>query len=139
MQPNAFIGKSDKPTDTELAQALGITKSLWDQLLAGLSEDHGIDTQEWKSYSIKTGWALRLVRKKRTIVWMAPHQGSFQVMFILGDKAIKALRPIKLSARTMKIIAEAPRYPEGTGIRLTVKSPRDLSDIDKLVVVKLAN
>jgi len=34
---------------------------------------------------------------------------------------------------------EAPKYPEGTGIRLTVKSPKDIAALLKLAAIKLAN
>lgn len=139
MDTNAFIGKATKPTDNELAEALGDTKPIWDQLLKDFAQAYGVDTHEWKSYSIKAGWALRLFRKKRTIVWMAPCPGYFQVMFILGDKAMKALKGVKLSARTTKIVAAAPHYAEGTGIRLPIKKLKDIADIGKLITVKLEN
>ena len=49
---------------------------------------------QWTSYSPKAGWALRLKREKRTIVWMAPCPGRVRVVFILGNRALEAaLRP----------------------------------------------
>jgi len=137
VQTNAFVGKT-KPTDSDLAEALGATKRFWDALLGELAE-LGVDVREWKSYSPKTGWSLRLLRKKRTIIWLSPYPGNFQVLFILGDRALLATREVKLSSRTRRVIAEAPRYPEGTGVRLLVKGPRVLSDIRKLARVKLDN
>lgn len=139
MLPNAFIGKTKKPTDEELAAALGPAKALWDQLVADLAHENGVDVQEWSSYSPKAGWALRLKRKKRTIVWLSPCQGSFRVMFILGDRAVKAARQSKLPQRVIKIIDEAPRYPEGTGIRMNMKGPKDIAVVKKLAVIKLEN
>lgn len=139
MSSNAFIGKTKKPTEAEVTAALGATRPLWDQLLADLARDNGVDVLEWKSYSPKAGWALRVMRKKRTIVWLGPCPGGFQVTFILGDRALMAARQAKLSKRTLKAIAEAPRYPEGTGVRLLVKGPRDMPDIKKLAVVKVEN
>jgi len=139
VQANAFAGKPKKPTERELAEALGAAKALWDALLADLAADHGVDVREWKSYSPKYGWSLRVLRKKRTIVWLSPYPGWFQVLFILGDKALKAARAAKLSSRTLKVLDDAPRYPEGTGVRLPVKGPRALSDIKKLAGVKIEN
>lgn len=139
MLPNAFIGKPQQPTDVDLAAALGPSKALWDQLLAFLADEHGIVTQEWKSYSLKTGWALRLKRGKRTILWLGPHAGCFTVLFILGDKALLAARQSGLSARTLRALEEAPRYPEGTGVRLLIKGPKDIPTVKKLTVIKLAN
>src|SRR5208282_6886827 len=92
MLPNAFIDKSKKPTAAELTAALGPSKSLWDQLLAGLADEHNLTVQEWNSYSRKAGWSLRLKLKDRNILCLTPCQGCFFVSFALGDKAVQAAR-----------------------------------------------
>lgn len=139
MLTNAFIDKPKKPTEEELAAVLGPAKALWDRLAADLARENGVDVQEWRSYSPKAGWSLRLKRKKRTIVWMSPFRGCFQVMFILGDRAVKAARQSKLPQRVIKIIDKAPRYPEGTGIRMNMRGPKDIAIVKRLAVIKLEN
>jgi len=52
---------------------------------------------------------------------------------------MKAVRQIKLPQRVIKIIDEAPRYPEGTGIRFNMKGPKDIAIVKKLAAVKLEN
>jgi hypothetical protein len=137
--PNAFIGRTEAPAAADLEKALGAVKPLWDALIAEMAAEHGVSTLEWKSYSIKYGWSLRLLRGKRTILWLVPFEGSFQAMLILGDRAMKAARQCGLSARALRILDEAPKYPEGTGIRLLIKGPKDLATVRKLVVVKVEN
>ena len=139
MVPNAFIGRAERPTDADLATALGPVKLVWDGLLADLAAQHGVTVQEWTSYSLKAGWSLRLKRGKRTIVWIAPCEGCFRVAFVLGDKALLAARQSKLSARVLRALDEAERYPEGTGLRLLINGPADIPAVKKLVVVKLEN
>jgi len=139
MLPNAFIGRTSKPTDADLSAALGPSKALWDQLVDDLAKEHGVDVQEWTSYSVKAGWSLRLKHKKRNIVYLGAHQDGFHVAFIFGEKAVRAARQSKLPQRVLKIIAEAPRYPEGTGIRVDVRSPKDLAVVKKLAAIKLEN
>jgi hypothetical protein len=39
----------------------------------------------------------------------------------------------------MKAIDDAPRYAEGTGVRLLVKAQKNLSGIRKLAAIKLEN
>ena len=95
--------------------------------------------QEWKSYSPKAGWSLRLVRGKRTILWLAPCEGCFRVAFILGDKAVRAARECGWSARALQALDQAEGYPEGTGWRLLIKGSGDLASVRKLVVVKIEN
>jgi hypothetical protein len=139
MTPNAFIGRTKPPTDPDLAAALGEVKSLWDQVVVDMARDLELADREWKSYGSKHGWAMRLKRGKRNIVHLAPGRGCFMVLFILGDRAVSAARASRLSRAATKLIDEAPRYPEGTGIRLEVKRQRDIPLIRKLATIKLAN
>lgn len=78
-------------------------------------------------------------QKKRVIVYMAPGDGCFRVSFILRDKAVTAARAGKLPKAVLKALDEAPKYPEGTGLRLVVSKPGDLAAIRTLIGVKLAN
>ena len=50
-----------------------------------------------------------------------------------------AARASALPKSIVKILDEAPRYPEGTGVRLLVKTDKDLPAIRKLAQIKMAN
>jgi hypothetical protein len=136
---NAFINHAAQPTPEELATALGPTAAVWNKLVGCLADECGLTVQEWNSYSLKAGWSMRLKLKKRNILYMSPCKDYFRVAFILGGKAVKAARQIKLPQRITKAIDDAPRYPEGTGVRLIVKRMTDLPAILKLAAIKLAN
>lgn len=135
---NAFIGSASAPGDSALRAVLGDAKAAWDELLSWLQSEFGADKQEWKSYSAKSGWALRVSRGKRTIVWLSPCPGCLFAGIILGPKAIAAAQAA-LSASLLRTIAESPKYPEGTGVRLTVRRPAGLAKVKKLIAVKMAN
>lgn len=139
LPPNAFIGRATPPTVKELADALGPARLVWDELLAALAREHAADVHEWKCHSPKWGWSLRVLRKKRTIVWLSPCNGSFEVLFILGERAMQAARSARLPKAVAQTLATAPKYPEGTGVRLRVKSPRSLSALKQLATIKVAN
>ena len=139
MTANAFIGKPAAPTDDELTAALGPAKPVWDQLLADLDRDFGVNVHEWTCYSPKAGWSLRVKRKGRTIVWLGPREGAFVAAFILGDKAVRAAFESKLPHRILKALKEAPKYPEGTGVRITMKTLKDIAAIKTLAAIKIAN
>jgi hypothetical protein len=118
---------------------LGPARAFWDELLADLARDCEADVHEWKCYSPKTGWSLRVKRKQRTIVWLAPATGFFTLVFILGDKAVQAVRQSGLSKEVLDMISKAPRYPEGTGVRLEIRSRTDLELPRKLAQIKRRN
>lgn len=136
--PNAFIGRLAAPLPAEVSDALGPADELWKQLV-GWAAKQEIVEQEWKSSGKKYGWSLRLKHKKRNIIYLSPCKGCFRIAFILGEKAIVAARQSDLSKNTLKLLDEAPRYPEGTGLRLMVEASKDLADVCKLAHIKLAN
>jgi len=137
---NAFIGKTQQPSPEEISAALGPAIGPWTEFVDWMADKLGVETQEWKGvYVNKYGWSLRLKLKKRTIVYMVPCAGCFRVAFVLGDKAVAAARQAKLPMKIQQALAEAPRYPEGTGLRLTVKKATDLAPLRTLAEVKLAH
>ena len=131
MLANAFIGQASQPDDAQLTAGLGSARRLWDELLAAVPE---CDVQEWNSYSRKAGWALRLKRGARAIVYLSPGHGGFTASFALGDRAVKAARAAGVGA-----VEGARKYAEGTAVRIDVKSSRDLAVVRKLLAIKLAN
>jgi len=137
---NAFIGKTEQPTREELTAVLGPSEKLWDELVQWMAKELGDATQEWKGVVPKKyGWSLRLKIKARNIVYLGPSTGCFSVAFALGDRALKAAKEAHFPAAVTQAIADAPRYPEGTGVRLVVKTARDLPAIRKLAEIKVAN
>ena len=137
MAPNAFIGRTKPPGEADLVAALGSAKASWDLLVVDMFEELGLDGREWKSYGLKHGWALRLQRKKRNIVHLAPHEGCFTALLILGDRAMATARANGLGRAAERLLEKAPHYPEGTGIRFEVKGPRQVPLIRKLARIKL--
>lgn len=135
---NAFVGRSETPTLEELDSVLGPTAAVWHELVEWM-ETHGAPEEEWKSSGAKYGWSLRLKQKKRNIIYLSPCKGCMRIAFILGDRAVAAARQAHLPKRVLDALEEAPRYPEGTGLRLMVRNERDLPAIEKLAQIKMAN
>jgi len=136
---NAFIGHTAKPSSLEVAIALGASAISWTQLIDWLADVHDVLVHEWKSDSLRYGWSLRLKKKDRTIVYLAPCQGCFRVSFVLGPRAMEIVHATQFPPAVQQAIAEAPHYAEGTGIRLIVHKPTDLLPIRTLAEIKLAN
>jgi hypothetical protein len=137
MHINAFIGKTEEPTEEELSAELGASRSVWDQLFTRLAADCDVVTWEWNSYSPKAGWAVRFKVKKRNILYLGPHHGGFTASFVLGDKAVQAARSGKTPAKVIKLLDEGKRYPEGTAVRIEVKAAQDIDTIVNLTAIKL--
>lgn len=141
MEPNnAFIGKKEQPSPRELATALGPSADLWTELVDWMANKLGVTSHEWKGICVhKYGWSFRLILKKRIIVHMVPCTGCFRVAFTLSDKALAAAKAADLPQPILQALAAAPRYPEGTGLRLLVRSAADLPPVRKIALIKLAS
>ena len=127
---NAFAGKPGAPADAELSAELGPSRELWDRLLADLARECDLTETEWNSYSPKAGWALRVKKGKRNIVYLSPGRGGFMASFALGDKAAQA-------ARKIVNLDGARKYAEGAAVRIDVKSAAGVAVVVKLAAIKL--
>jgi hypothetical protein len=136
---NAFIARKEAPNEQDLTGVLGARKLLWDKLLADLDSRVGTDAREWKSYSPKAGWALRVLRGSRAIVYLSPGTGGFLASFALGDRAGQAARRSGLPASIIRLIDGAKRYAEGTAVRLEVRTPADTRIVLRLASIKRDN
>jgi len=136
---NAFIGRPDQPTLEEVDAVLGKAAPLWHSYLDWLSGEHGVDVLEWKSVSAKYGWGLRLRLKARTIVYLGPSRDCLLVSFVLGNRSVATAKATNLSKAVLKVIEDAPKYAEGTGVRLIVRKAADLVPVKILTQIKLDN
>ncbi len=64
-------------------------------------------------------------------------ESQLQVAFIFGEKALRAMRQAALPARVLRMLDEAPKHPEGTGLRFEIKTTKDIAVVKKLAAIKL--
>ena len=139
MALSIFDDKSNRPQADKLAEALGRTSRLWDQLRAFLSSQYDPLTEDWGFSGQNWGWALRLKHKKRTVLYLTPCKRHFLVGFVLGEKAVKAAHQTDLPASVLDSIDSARKYAEGRGVRIEVRTKKDLSTVEKLATIKMTN
>jgi hypothetical protein len=139
MALSAFDDKANPPTEGDLRTALGKTYPLWNGLKERIASAFAPLTIEWGYSSKSTGWGLRLKTEKRAVLYMTPCKGYFLASFALGEKAVKAARESGLPASIMKRIDDAPQYAEGRGVRLEVRTARDVRSMEKLAAINMAN
>ncbi|MGB5107573.1 MAG: DUF3788 family protein [Candidatus Zixiibacteriota bacterium] len=139
MAISIFDDKTMQPSDNDLAKALGRTLTLWNELQERISALFSPAIIEWGYAGKSTGWGMRIKKEKRVIVYMTPCNDHFLASFALGEKAVKAAHESGLPAPILEIIDDAPRYAEGRGVRIQVRTTTDVRNIERLAVIKLAN
>ena len=127
------------PDDKVLAQALGDTKALWDELIRHIETAYSPVTHRWSASKTSAFGLLRLSRKERTILYLLPREGHFLTAFVFGEKATAAVRASDVPAAVVKELNEARPYAEGRGVRLEIRTRQDLATMKKLAAIKMAN
>lgn len=138
MALSALDDKSVEPVAGELAKVLGPSEELWHHLISRMEAGYGPLSEAWSFSGAKYGWSLRLKQKKRTVLYLIPQVGSFLVGIVLGDRALSLLRRDDLNPKTSALIDEAPRYGEGTGFRIPVRSIADCTDVEIVIEAKMS-
>lgn len=131
----SFDDKTKAPDDNALAEGLGASKPLWDEIVAHIAAAYTPVTEAWGFYK---AWSLRLKRKERTILYLLPGRGGFRCAFVFGAKATDGARKAKLPKAVLKAIDKAPVYAEGRGFRLEVRAAKDIEAVKTLAAVKMA-
>lgn len=122
------------PTEAEIAAALGATYPLWTEIIASVPA-----VPEWKYYGAKSGYGLKLLEKKRNLCFMSLGEGNFHFAIVFGEKAFARALESDLDEELVQLLRDAPKYPEGHGVRLTVTSPADVTRIRRLLKIKRAS
>ncbi len=139
MALSAFDDKSQEPHPADLHSTLGRSSAHWESLIAHIEAEYPPLAKTWTFAGAKWGWSLRLKQKKRTVLYLTPCRKHFLVGFALGEKAVKAAHTCPLSDVILAIIDGAPKYAEGRGVRVEVKTKKDLAAVKELAAVKMAN
>jgi hypothetical protein len=137
MALSAFDDPSSPPAPAELAEVLGASARLWDQLVSGVTEAYPPITGLWNFAGAKYGWSMRLRRRDRNLLHLTPQLGSFLLGVVLGEKAARTAHDDALPQAVLKVIEAAPRYGEGRGIRMQVATMADLDTARMLTTLKM--
>ena len=136
---SAFGDRARIPTESELEAVLGAAIAPWRSLKAALAQDFDPLAERW-AYSGKAyGWSLRLARRDRPIVYLAPLPGRFRASLALPERAMPAALEADLPEPVRAIVVSAPTYPEGRAVRLEVASEDDVASVIVLARIRMAD
>jgi hypothetical protein len=137
MALSVFDDKAGPPDAAELAEALGRTSGLWEELVRQVAESYPPVAGVWNHGGTKFGWSLRLKRKDRILLHLTPQPGQFLLGVTLGEAAAERAHVECLPDQVLRLIDEAPRYGEGRGIRFAVRGDEDLASALSLAALKV--
>ncbi len=125
--------ESRPPSAREIASLLGESYAAFQTLARGRP---GV-TCEWKRYSKKAPWVLKVSDCDRTLFYATPQADGFEVTVVLGERATKAALAGRVSKALHAAIRSAKPYAEGRPVRVLVTGEADLAGVAELIAVKL--
>lgn len=128
--------KQQAPDDAALAKVLGPARAHWDALLRKLDERV---TREWKFYGEVRGWQLKVLRRKKALLYLIPRGGRFTAAFPLSEPAFEAVRGSDLPAAFITEVEGAKKYPEGRPARIDVSDKKSATLATKVLELVLAS
>lgn len=139
MSASTFDDKNRMPDDFALTAELAETKTNLDRICSFIESETGQLTREWKHYGQKAGWTLKLISKKRNLLFVLPQNGYFAVGFVFGDRAVEAVLKSQLPEAIKNELVNARKYAEGRGIRFEIKDDSEMESVLKLIRIKIDN
>lgn len=136
---SVFEDKTVKPDEKALEKTLGSAYHFWNAIIAYVEEIYGSSEVVWRFTGQKWGWNMRIVQKKRNIVYFTPKQGFFVNGFVFCDRAVEAAEQCGLPSSIIRIIHDSPKYAEGKGFRIEVHDEETVQHIKKLIDIKIVN
>jgi len=137
MALSVFDDEAGPPDARELADSLGKSGPLWDELVRHVAESYPPITEVWDHGGDKFGWSLRLKRGDLIVFHLTPQLGQYLLGVVLGEPAAERARDELLPGDVLELIDGAPRYGEGRGIRLPIRTEDDLKTAVTLAALKL--
>jgi hypothetical protein len=139
MDISIFLDKEKIPKDDDLKTSLNFNYDLWNTIRDFVFEKYPNAVEEWNYPGKKYGWSFRIKDKKRAIIYLLPREYYFKVAFVFGQNAFEKILQSDVSLKIINVLEKAKIYAEGRGIRIEVKNESNLSDIKKLIEIKISN
>jgi len=139
MNADFLLDKTTEPDERKVVELLDDKALLWVNLKTFLTENIGSVKEEWKFYSAKSGWTMKVLLVKRNLFFMKPEESTFLIAYVFGDKAVNEVEKSNLPENIKTELTEAKKYMEGRGLRVYVKTNDDLEIVKKLVEIKVKN
>ena len=137
MDKSTFTDKNTTPSNDDLKESLGGTYQLWQLIKDYVISKYPKGFEEWNYSSY--GWSFRIKDKKRAIIYLLPRDEFFKVAFVFGQKATDVIMQSQISQAIKIELSAAKVYAEGRGIRIDVKGDNIISDLKRLIDIKMAN
>lgn len=131
---------SDKkviPTDDYIFSIIGAKKSLWQNIMNYVNDNHQNASGEWNYYNDGKKWLYKMVMKKKTIFWISILEDTFRVTFWFGDKAESNIIESSLPAKIKDEFKISKKYGVIRAVSVIMRDDADVDNVLKMIAIKI--
>jgi len=135
MNIGIFLDEEHQPTRRQISAAIGSRRSLWQNLVQFITDNYRIKgdlTFCGENY----GWALRFRKGGKPLTTIYPARESFVAQIVIGPTQAGNAFGLDLGKRVRKALEDAHPYHDGRWLFIKVRSKRDLTDVQQLLMLK---
>jgi len=137
MSASIYNDKAIQPDDSMLRNDLAESYEYYEEISQFINNNYGNLSLDWKFYSGKSGWILKLLTKSKNVLFVIPCEGYFKVAFTFGEKATDFILNSDFSEFVKTELLNAKKHVEGRTIQLDISKEFDCDNVLKLIEVKL--
>ena len=137
MATSIFDNKDQQPNEDDLKKVLKSKIDVWNHLFKILEDKYGIIKTEWKFYSKKAGWSLKVSNEKgKNLIFLLPNDNYFIATINMGVKIKEQVLQSDISDKNKKLIEESKIYTEGISTLFKITNKDDLEDMITILRIR---
>ena len=136
MAKSLYLDKGTQPDEVMLTVALGEHKWYWDEILRHITEGYAAVSWEWKYYGIAWGWSFVVKSKTKTLCYLIPAEGRFDVAIIFNDKGRALASGTELPEPVKMAIEATKNNPQNIPYDFCVLGKDDVETAQKLIAIR---
>jgi hypothetical protein len=133
MENLVLTDKNQFPTDDIIFSNIGPAKSYWIKLFKTIHKNYPDFIEQWKYYNAAKSWLLKIMKKKKTIMWISVFKDYFTAVFYFGEKAEQKIMKAGLSDKLKYKFINGKKFGKIKGIILKPGSDDDITDVIDLI------
>ena len=138
MEQPILTNRDEFPTEEIIFSHIGKSKVLWQSVFSFIRATHPDLTEEWRYYNDGKSWLLKVVKKTKTVCWVAVLKNSFRMTFYFTDKAEQSIVNSSISDELIEQFQNGKRYNKIRGLTITFKYKKDVEYVKVLIALKLS-
>jgi hypothetical protein len=124
------------PTSEVLAEAMGDSYPVFDELIKTVSSEAFGLTTEWRYYNDGKAWLMKACFKKKTVFWLSVWENHFKTSFYFTEKNCEGIYEMGIDETIKKDFNTQKPIGKLIPLLIIMNQKEQLSDLLKIIEYK---